>query len=364
MPSLVIMLSQDDAKLRITRSTMSKFPVAITATGLVTGVGLDSASSCAAIRAAIDNFQETRFVDSGGEWIQGCEVPLEKPWRGTDKLAKISALAITECCNSHSLNPEQLPLILCLSEKNRPGRPQGYGNSIFFALQTELGFQFRGHTSLVEQGRVSFTVALQQARSLLYQKGFTHVLIAAVDSLLDSTAIKAYENQYRILTSGNSNGFIPGEAASAVIVQRPEPSEAPQLLCTGLGFGMEKATIDSEQPLRAEGLSQAVRGAFAEANQSMDTMDFRIVDVTGEQYWFKETALVLSRFLRVHKEGFPLWNPTDCVGEVGAAIGGIMVAYGKSAYDKGFDDGANLMMHNSNDDGRRSAAVFQYGVFG
>lgn len=61
---------------------MSAQPLAIQATGMVTGVGLDTASSC----AAIDNFQETRFMDAGGEWIQGCEVPLEQPWRGIRKL--------------------------------------------------------------------------------------------------------------------------------------------------------------------------------------------------------------------------------------------------------------------------------------
>ena len=52
--------------------------VAITAVGMVTGVGLNAPASCAAIRAAIDNFQETRFMDDGGEWIMGCSVPLEK----------------------------------------------------------------------------------------------------------------------------------------------------------------------------------------------------------------------------------------------------------------------------------------------
>ena len=46
---------------------MSTFPLAITSVGMVTGVGLSAPASCAAIRCGIDNFQDTRFMDSYGE---------------------------------------------------------------------------------------------------------------------------------------------------------------------------------------------------------------------------------------------------------------------------------------------------------
>ena len=72
-------------------------PVAILASGMVTGVGLNAASSCAAIRCAIDNFSETRFMDQGGEWIIGSQVPLEQPWRGLPKLVHMVVPAIKEC---------------------------------------------------------------------------------------------------------------------------------------------------------------------------------------------------------------------------------------------------------------------------
>lgn len=339
---------------------MSTQALAIHATGMVTGVGLDTASSCAAIRAAIDNFQETRFMDSGGEWIQGCEVPLEQPWRGTRKLAKMLAMALQECATEAGIKLEDVPVLICVAEKERPGRVENLGNRVFFETQQELDIRFHEQSNIVQHGRVGGLVAMLQARKMIYEQGATQVIIAGVDSLLNAPAINAYEEQDRILTSQNSNGFIPGEAASAVAVSKPADQPEPQLMCLGLGFGQEEATIDSEEPLRAEGLSQAVANAFREAKKSMNDMDFRIVDVTGEQYWFKETSLVLSRFLRVHKEGFPLWNPTDCVGEVGAAFHGVALGYAKMAYKKGFDDGNNLLIHNSNDDGRRGAAVLNY----
>ena len=99
---------------------MSGFPLAITGVGMVSGVGLSAAASCAAIRCAIDNFQETRFMDNGGEWIMGCEVPLEKPWRGKTKLIKMAAAAIRECLEGNKkIKPEYTPMLLCVSEHLR-----------------------------------------------------------------------------------------------------------------------------------------------------------------------------------------------------------------------------------------------------
>ena len=43
---------------------MNSQALAIVGSGMVSGVGLSAPASCAAIRCAISNFQETRFMDS------------------------------------------------------------------------------------------------------------------------------------------------------------------------------------------------------------------------------------------------------------------------------------------------------------
>ena len=75
---------------------MSALPIAILRAGLVTPVGLSAPASCASFRAKLTNPSETRFIDSGGEWIMAHQVPLEQPWRGLTKLAKMAAMAIEE----------------------------------------------------------------------------------------------------------------------------------------------------------------------------------------------------------------------------------------------------------------------------
>src|SRR2546430_17370439 len=112
-------------------------PVAIIASGMVTSVGLNAASSCAAIRCGIDNFSETRFMDKGGEWIIGSQVPLDQPWRGLPKLVHMVVPAIREClAQAGDVTPELIPLLLCVAEKERGGRLEGLDDQLVADVQT------------------------------------------------------------------------------------------------------------------------------------------------------------------------------------------------------------------------------------
>jgi 3-oxoacyl-[acyl-carrier-protein] synthase-1 len=88
----------------------------------------------------------------------------------------------------------------------------------------------------------------------------------------------------------------------------------------GLGYGTERATILSEEPLRGDGLKEAITNAMKDASITWEQIDFRITDANGEQYWFKEASLALTRTLRMHKAEVDLWHPADSIGEIGAAI--------------------------------------------
>ncbi|MBD9606686.1 MULTISPECIES: hypothetical protein [Pseudomonas] len=334
----------------------------IIGSGMVSAVGLSAPASCAAIRCAIDNFQETRFIDQGGEWLIAASVPLEQPWRGRTKLIKMAARAIAEALQSTpNVDPEKTPLLLGVAEVERPGRLDGLDKGLLHAIEAELGLRFHPGSNVIARGRVSAAVALLNARTLIYQGGHRHVLIAGVDSFLSGPTLAAFEARERLLTSQNSNGFIPGEGAAAVVLAAPVTSKEPLLACIGLGFGMEKATVEAEDiPLRADGLTQAVRAALSEVGCGLEQMDYRLTDISGEQYYFKEASLALSRTLRVRKEFFHLWHPADCIGEVGAAIGPAMLAVALAASRKGYGEGPNIFCHLGNDAGERAAAMLSY----
>lgn len=333
-------------------------PVSVIASGMVTAVGLNAASSCAAIRCAIDNFSETRFMDSGGEWIIGSQVPLEQPWRGLPKLVHMAAPAIREClAHVGDVRPGMIPLLLCVAEKERPGRLAGLDDQLLHDIEAELGVHFDPGSGIIARGRVAGALALAEARRLIYEERLPFCIIAGADSFLVGATLDAYQKADRLLTSQNSNGFIPGEAGAAVLIGPPGRTNEPELLCLGLGVGQEKATIDSEEPLRGDGLVSAFRAVFADAGRTIDDLDFRLTDSNGEQYWFKEAALAMTRTLRARKEWFQIWHPADCIGETGAAIGPCALGVALAATRKRYSPGPGILSHFGSDSGERLALV-------
>lgn len=334
-------------------------PLAIDRTGLVTSVGLSAPAACAAIRAKLTNPSETRFIDSHGEWIMAHQVPLDAPWRGRTKLVKMAALAVDEVlAEVPRVAWAGLPLLLCVAEADRPGRLDGLDDRLFTELQAELDTRFHPASVVVAHGRVAVVVALLKARALVWEGGFEQVLIAATDSLLTWPTLSHYEREDRLLTPTNSNGFMPGEGAGALLVRRP--AEGDELIVSGLGFGVEKAHLTSDEPLRAEGLSTAIKAALAEAGVAMHDMDFRITDLSGEQFYFKEAALALSRTLRQRKEEFDLWHPAECTGEPGAVAGVSILALADAACRKRYTKGPAIVAHMGNDAGQRAALTLHW----
>lgn len=334
--------------------------VAIVSSGLVTSVGLSSPATCAAVRAKIANPTETRFLAHSGEWIMGHQVPLVPSVRGRARLVAMAALAIEECLADV---PQQqwhgCPLILCIAEQERPGRLDGLDDALFSEIEASLGVQFDGPNSLmVPHGRIGVAVAIQHARRLLYEGGIDAVLIAATDSLLVSQTLGSLERDGRLLVPGNSDGFLPGEGAGALMVAKPD--HRPRLACTGIGLATEAAHIDSALPLRADGLAGAIRIALQEAGCAIQDIDYRICDVSGEQFYFKESALALARLLRVSRPEFDIWHPAECVGETGSLAGILAITVAEAACRKGYSPGRRMLCHAANDSGHRMAAVMQY----
>ena len=332
-------------------------PVAIIASGMVTAVGLNAPATCAAIRCGVDNFSETRFRDKGGEWIIGSQVRLAQAWRGLPKLVHMVVPAIRECLAHAAVRPQSIPLLLCIAEAGRAGRLDGLDDQLVHDVQAELGVRFHPSSAVVPRGRVAGALALTQARQLIRDERVPLCIIAGVDSFLLAPTLTAYEEKDRLLTSRNSNGFIPGEAGAAVLVAAPAYEPGPHLICQGIGAGQEKATIDSEEPLRGDGMVQAFKAALADAGCAIGELDFRITDANGEQYWFREATLALDRVLRNRKELFDIWHPADCIGETGAAVGPCVLGVALQAVRKHYAFGRGPLCHFSAEDPARAALV-------
>lgn len=325
--------------------------------GMVTAVGLDAPSACAAMRAKLDGFQETRFLGAGGDWLVGAPVPLPRNWIGEKRMAHLAAGAIAEAFDAHPEARDEAALILCLPEEDRPGRPVRDPAALASRIAEILELTPRHRTRIVAHGRPSGHVALDQARKLLASGEAAYVMIAGVDSYLTTLSIAHYLAERRLLTPDNPNGFIPGEAAAAILCTRPGPGPMRLL---GLGLAREPAYIynPSDLPLRGDGMTEAYRTAFAEAGIEMNQLGYRISDLIGESYYFKQTALASIRLLRGRHEFQDLWSPAESLGNTGAAAVPIMLGIALTAARKRYSGGSPVLIESCSDTGACAGAVF------
>ncbi|WP_299426031.1 beta-ketoacyl synthase N-terminal-like domain-containing protein [uncultured Shimia sp.] len=336
----------------------------ILSAGMVTAVGLNRAASAAALRGAIDGFAETQFVVPGGDWLVGAPVPLPKNWIGEKRLAHLAAGAVVDALAQHAASKADIEVIFCLAESERPGRPVRASESFAQKVLKYAGLSPQTKCQVVTHGRPSGFVALERARRVLRNGATEYVLIVGADTLLTGPTVAHYLRKNRLLTAENANGFIPGEAAAAILCTA---GNATHFALTGLGLTREKAFLYNELdedgldlPLRADGMTQAYRDALEMSSlQDFGRIDFRLSDVSGEHFFFKQSALAMQRTMRLHRDPQPIWSPADCLGNIGAAFVPLMAAWGLEAYEKDYADGHRIMIEGSGDDGACGTAIFQ-----
>ncbi|MBC7856504.1 MAG: 3-oxoacyl-ACP synthase [Pirellulaceae bacterium] len=336
----------------------------LTHSGMICPVGLNAAAACAAMRAGIAGFAELPFHDRSDEPIVGAAVPGVPPGlTGDARLLFLLEKALSDCLSSAGFDQtDSIPLLVGLSEAGRPGGGDDLAGDLIRRVQKQLGRNFhpslsrcfsRGHTAGFESLRVS--------REMLQDRRIPACVVAGVDSYLNDAALVWLDGHNRLKSPDNTDGVIPGEAAAAVIARR-DASAPSSVHVIGLGFGKETAHVLSDEPLLGLGLTAAVRAALAEANLGFHDMAWRVSDVTGEQYGFKEIPLVEGRLVRtVRKDPQPLWHCADSIGDIGAAAGVAQLVMIHHAYLKGYAPGDKAICLTSSVPGDRAAVVVGHG---
>ena len=343
-------------------------PLAVQALGMISCLGYNAEANAAMMRCGYSNSHYSDFTNPRNKKrFLMAEIEDLAMLRGEKKLSTMMVRAVENItgneCYKEALR--DIPSAFSFPEEERSSYfldetfITTLGDHFFSKFDTDC---FRQESPYVRTGRTGFAHALVNAERMLYQGDAERVLVVCVDSLLSNQSLLYYLERsidyQRVNDEKNSLGFIPGEAAVALLLGRPEPGRE-QTCITGVGFGHEEATIDSDEVLIGVGLTQAVREAVESANIPVSDTDFRISSTNGESYFFQEAALVAARVLEKKRESWPLWHPAEHIGEVGAAAGGAMVVMGHYAFIKGYAPGIRALCQLSNDDSQRAAFVLE-----
>ena len=337
--------------------------------GAVTAVGLTAARSCAAIRAAITGFADVGFFHHHPEPIPliGARVLLGPDPEEDDtfnRLVRLAAAAVRGCLDDSGVDPGHAALLINMREPFREDSDvDGKDADLLAAIEETLGLRFHAASAVIRQGKAGAFRGIQQSAALLSAGGVSACITGGVDSYLNADDVIRFEGVYRIKRDGVVRGFIPGEGAAFVALAAPGRSWHPTAKARGEIMGVGLATEDASVTILSDGhptgrgLQRALEATIRDAGIAESRIEFRVSDQNGESYHSIESSLALSRFYRTHRDECPLWVPAASVGEIGAAVGPLLVMMASTAMEKGYAPGVLAMCEASSDEGLRAGCL-------
>lgn len=336
--------------------------LAIQSTGMATNVGLNARTTCAAIRAHIARFEEVAFRDARGVPILAAPAADAVGGRqGHHRLTPLLCLALQDCIDSSGQQAAEvlrtvpcLIVIDCLDR--RPDLPGDIATTLLAELRSAFGTDLHPLTQVATVGATGLVEAMTVVAARLSAE-MPSCLVVAVDSLINREMLAALERQRRLKTDDNSDGIIPGEAATALWFCRADSNRPMLAHVLGIGVADEPSSLDSSQANRGIGLAQAMSRALADANIPLHKVDFRVGSMTGERWGFVEASTALARIQRIHKDDFALWLPAEQLGDNGAALSACMLSVTAVGVAKGYAPGPVAILYLSSLKEKRAACV-------
>lgn len=342
----------------------------VVAMGALTAVGLTSAQTCAAVRAGISAVAASDFLLQSADWERVLAASTALRPRASDsnpvrRALALARFAIEECLESAALAPRRTALLLGVPEPERLDRWHGwYGEDLHVVFGAELLPRFHASSRLLAHGHASALIGLKIARELLEAGTVDVCLVGGTDSMLNSADLDGLEKGWRLHRSGEPNGLVPGEGAALVGLARAAQTGTrhaayPAVEILGIGLDAEESATSQAsggQPTGA-GMVRALRKSLQEAQLPEGSVGLRITDVNGERYRAMDAFLAVSRYYRTHREGLPLWHPAENIGDIGAAVGGLLLQIASRALVRGYAPAQTVMCEASSDSGLRAACL-------
>jgi 3-oxoacyl-[acyl-carrier-protein] synthase I len=339
----------------------------ITGVGANTPIGRGAWIAAAAARAGLCGFCEHPYmIDTAGEPMRIARAPwLDIELRGVARFEQLLFPAIDEALQAAPAEVNRLALALGLPSA-RPGLPTDLARR----LKQRVAQHYAGRVAPVltfEAGHAAGLLALDAALKGLAVGSVQACIVAGVDSYIEPATLEWVEACDQLHGGGplnNAWGFIPGEAAGALLL-RPHCTaarEAPALAkVVGIGVGQETKLIKTDAVCIGEGLTQAFRAALAKLTPGQ-RIDNVYCDMNGEAYRADEYGFTCLRTKERFREAADFVAPADCWGDVGAAGGLLHALLAIAACGKGYAKGPLSMVWASSEGGERAAGVIHVAV--
>lgn len=178
---------------------------------------------------------------------------------------------------------------------------------------------------VVRSGSAGAWVALEHAyRALAAQPELVHVMVAAVDSACEPAQLLQAAEADWLLRKGNAQGYVAGEGAACVLLQRAgSVREVP-----AGGFALHRPALvqvprlwpDAEPPDPGP-LSQALATALRQGGMAARHISHLQSDMDGSDWRAALEGSALNRVVFATAPALPHWLPAALLGHAGNSSG-------------------------------------------
>lgn len=345
-----------------------KLGLAITGVGMLTPVGHSAAACMHAVRSGITRLSTQPYPDRTQKGVVGGIIMKRSGHGRVRRLAAFAEMALRQALQQASAAPGGTPegpfaILFGGPEAIRAGYAFPESQDGAARWSRELGIGSVADVELLKAGACSAQFALQRAGELLAAGAARTCFIVVADTQLDIRTIRWHEAHHRLKRADMTDGLMPAEAACCLVVEaeggaaRRGARVVARLLATATG--RESATILSDQPNTASGLTAAVTAALADAAVAAADLGMLWSDLNGESYRAREWAFTEIRSgIQTHTR---LMHPADCHGDLGAASDANLLALAAWSQATGWSDGRPLLVFSGSEDGLRAATVLAPG---
>lgn len=336
----------------------------------LTPVGLTLAQTGASIRAGVMRFSEHAFFECAGvdpEWdateaLYASSVSTLDPYLdGPERLLALIGPPLRRLFSEAKFKRADITegaFLLALPQPDESLAPWSLEETFLDSLYARVGLPaFKTHM-VNASGHAGMFWLVQEARNLLNSGDVSFCIVGGVDSYLLPDRLAYLDAQWRLKSAKAPDGFVPGEAAVLLLLEKASqaaahnrPALAEIMAC---GFAREAQDYASGKNSTGKGLAAAISALREQVGEDVQWPEV-LCDLNGEAYRGYEWGIAQTLLHRFSTDIRRLNHPADCVGDVGAATGGLLMALTLSAFQRQYAIADQALLWTSSDDGLRAA---------
>jgi 3-oxoacyl-[acyl-carrier-protein] synthase-1 len=251
-----------------------------------------------------------------------------------------------------------LRLYLGLPQLTREEAPWIRGFSLYLAKAAGTTLDVPG-CRVVPAGRAAALVALELAMTALEQDPSRRVVVGGLDTHLDLRLLASLEAEGRILGPAVSDGFIPGEGASFLVLEHDSAAagEGGAVTVTAVASAQDPGHRTGSAPARGEGLARALELLRSRLPGPGSLVGTTFAGLNGESFDAKQWGVARLRHADFFAPDAVVSHPADCFADTGAATGALLLSLGARALVRGERRGPALIWAASDGETRGCALL-------